>query len=505
MLLLSCVHWIYQHIYQVTEVSGSINGWKHINPYSQQVCSIDNCVNEKIDVGRSYESACTISNCVFVRTQSFGDHGGIIYVMDDLVSIEETVFYNCSVSSAPGMFGETYFNGGAIISGYNPISLNKVCGFGCSAKGNGNFFFVYNCDSLSLEMVSTAKCSDSFIGKTAVYISQIASVQAFHSNNFSYNKAQSNVIDLHNTHTSDLKYCTFYNNHPQNYGSLSIRGGTITISSSNIIENSSPSGEGVIYMEMQGNRCFYHCLFKDNQDVLFKLVLGSLVVSHCYISHSGSTFAGTAASTSNNTESLIGTYEISFYNTHVCDHLAMEAPIETPVETAIETVKETPFHTPAFSPIETVIETPIYTPVRSPNESPIETVIETPIYTPDVSPVETPMMTLIETVKETPFDTPAFSPIETVIETPIYTPDVSPVETPQSSLTLNPTISKSPDQTPDESLNQNNALMVIIGSMAIIGVLFGIVFLFSFYKFGSSRFSGDSYSNENNKEENSVI
>jgi len=194
--------------------------------------------------------------------------------------------------------------------------------------------------------------------------------------------------------------------------------------------------------------------------VLFHLDFGSLVVSHCYISHSGTVFTGLFINTDNNTNSLIGTYPISFYNTHVCDYSSNDGP----------------------------------------NQSPIETVVETPIYTPDISPIETPMMTLDETAIETPIQSPDESPIETVVETPINTPDISPIETPQSSFTFNPTIIESPDQTSVESLNQNNALIVIIGSMAIIGVLFGIVFMFSFYKFDSPSFSGNSHSDENKNE-----
>ena len=447
------------------------------------------CVNDMISVGRSYEASCTVSNCVFQRTQSFLGNGGVIFLgSDQTASISDTVFYNCSVSSTSNMFGETRFNGGAIYSFGGSFSFNKVCAFGCKAKGTGQFLYSFDSNTFSFQMVSVAKCSDGYEGMATLTIGQSSDFQSFHSNNISDNKATLSLIQIWNIVASNLMYCTFINNHPLYYVCILFIGGSTTLTSSNFIENSSPQGNAVVTVEDDGNRFIYHCVFVDNQNVLFFLDYGSLTVNHCYISHSGVSFSGSSINTVNNSNSLFGTYQISFYNTHVCDILSDESPKQTPVETLIETPIETLDISPIETPMMTLIESPIETPINSPNVSPIETLIETPVLTPDVSPIKTPMMTLIE------------SPIET----PMKSPNVTLRETPYLSPTFNPTIIASPDQTQIESVNQNNGLLVVIGSMGIIGALFGIVFLYSFYKFDSPSLSCDSNSIHNTKEENPV-
>lgn len=94
---------------------------------------------------------------------------------------------------------------------------------------------------------------------------------------------------------------------------------TISMSSTNIVNNNSPNGNGVVFLAGGGSLKMLYCIFQNNQNYLLCLFGGSLEVSHSFIDHPTSFSATLSISTTmNNSFIRTQTYFIVYPGSQFC-------------------------------------------------------------------------------------------------------------------------------------------------------------------------------------------
>jgi len=327
------------------------------------------CDMENIDQGRSYSDInIDISHCFFLRSSSYSNSGGVVYVSAGSysMSINETMFYNCICSNY----------GGAIYFDSTNSSLRMICANRCSAP-NDHFAYLSTSQMNHVEYLSVSNCSQTTSGYSSICID--SGDQRLENSNSSMNNAfRRSGIEINSPSSSTNSHCTFSNNEVSDSICIYLYSTTETISMSyaNIVHNNSPSSKGVVTVWGGGLRKMMYCIFYNNQNTLFCVWSGSLEVSHSFIDHSETFSTSTAVSTSdNNSLTNIMTYQLQFFNSLFCnadiplnDKTLKNTPDETLMNTHEETIMHTPDKTLINTPQETLMDTPQETPKISSQE-----------------------------------------------------------------------------------------------------------------------------------------
>jgi len=306
-----------------------MNAKKNLNfsqNHSMRVYYLSLCVNESIDVGRSYYNANTIiSNCIFIRISQYSGYGGVIMIANPSWSndVAFSVFYNCTCSG---------YGGAIYISSSNTSVLNMVCANHCNSAQSVHFAWIKTINTNSIQYLSISYCSHNTIGYHPFYLEE--GYQNLSYTNSSLNGAtMQSGMGLASSFGFISIYCTITNNNVSNSQCLYLNSINGVFSSINLISNNSPSRHGVIYVSV-GSVIFSHCIFFENQDTLFCLSVGVLEIKNSFISHSNNISTSNIVSIGlNNTLTKHNTYQISHYSTHNCvsnSQVIEQTPLFTP-------------------------------------------------------------------------------------------------------------------------------------------------------------------------------
>jgi len=354
-----------------------------------------------------------VSECLF-NAFTGSNQGGVIFLEDKIVnlSLSDTTFCFCGVTN---MGGAIYF----VCSTDSSLNMKKICASNCFAY-YCHFAYVTTCKKYEniIHYIAISNCTndkDDECSLAMIIYNQADHVGSYYisHDNFSYNRANSESC-IRIAYTIDLiiNYSTFFENHANTHGFISIRvrDYNFSVTSCNFVNNTQKNeGKGMIMIDCPSNYSYFSkCILSFNSNTLFEISSDSLFsIQECIINHDPNNFTkGPITMEFNNTVSLfsyIETHPIDHFDTYLCK---AELPIRTPEYTPIIT----PFISPTFDVTKTFEETQIET---------IEpTFQETPDITPDMTPMFSPVITPIETPDKTPLDTPAITPINTPIETP---------------------------------------------------------------------------------------
>jgi len=352
------------------------------NFYNKKMVMVkEGCVNEIMDNGRSYlNTNISISDCYFTRFTPDCWDGGIVFIDGNSFSmiISHTTFFNCACSE----------NGGAIYFSSVNSSLKMVCAYKCHASYYP-FAFLATTNYNSIVYVSVSSCSNESRGCYSMSLNH--GYQVSNNLNSSQNKAGFvSSIRFYGSVSLGCSYSTFSNNRVAT--SICIEFFEIKciakIYFSNIVHNNSPTRDGVIYFRAYWTYSSYrsqmfYCIFLGNEGNLFYVDYPSkLEISHCFISHNGST-----SSMNNNSLTNRATYQIQYYNSHYCfaDNPVLDGspkptstifPTNTAFPTPLNTIlqMQTPYQSqyPLQSPVQS--QYPLQSPVQSqyPLQSPVQ-------------------------------------------------------------------------------------------------------------------------------------
>jgi len=243
------------------------------------------CVDESVDVGRSYQgpSSISIEGCYFRRTLVYSgslSSGGVIFVdsAGHSLVIMNTMFFNCRVASNG--------NGGGIYFRSLEAHLRNICA--CKCSGNACHFASISVNSTKynrVEFLSMLLCPDNKVGDSPIYLDYGDLI-------FSNSNSSSNIVQLfsgaflNNPTSTQSKYCSYSSNYAEieNCIYLSYTNGAMEYT--NVVNNTSPSGTGVLYI-WDGTTNISNCIFMNNSDTLFFADDGHLRIQNCYIYHFG--------------------------------------------------------------------------------------------------------------------------------------------------------------------------------------------------------------------------
>ena len=330
------------------------------------------CKNESLDQGRSYfDEQFDISGCFFSRMSQLAGWGGVIYVQKRSLSLSiyNSIFYNCSSSLA----------GGALYLSCSNSSLIMICAYRCSSAAN-HFAFLDASKKNYVEYVSLSYCS--YITSGVNPIQLYTGDQIVDSTNSSMNNAnQVSGIRIDYSTSFSSSYCTFSNNNVAGYICIYLYSASGIISSANIVHNNSPSSSFGVVRAHFNPPIMKYCIFQDNQNTLFSVSSGSLVISDSFLNHSGIFSTLTSVSTAiNNSFTKTMTYQMQFFKSIYCN-AELPLPERTLGQSPMNTVKETLMNTVK----ETLMNTHEETPMNTHEETLMKTVQETPMNTPQIT------------------------------------------------------------------------------------------------------------------------
>jgi len=276
------------------------------------------CENAQISSGRSYlitSGTFDISYCSFSRSTGLGINGGVIYcVGESNLNVSDCAFYKCSTSGA---------SGGAIYFSASNCNMVRICGMKCKSTSNYHFSFIsgkYE-SKFNFNYISIASCGDLDIYESYHCIYLQKGYQSIYSLNSSKNIIfQPTSLCIDDPSSFHGTRCTFANNRALHSIVIWFMGGTDTriLDYSNILNNNQDTSTWAIVYCHYGSSDYNldHCMFYGNQNTLFTKVSGSITVSNCEISHSGS--LGTYIDGGNNIE-YSSSLKIQHYSTELCD------------------------------------------------------------------------------------------------------------------------------------------------------------------------------------------
>jgi len=314
---------------------------------SKNILSIDTCLNEIIDSGRSY-SNCTINitDCSFRRTAILNGNGGVIYAngVEYSMSILLSTFYGCSSSE----------NGGAIYFIGKESYLNMICASHCYAH-----YYVYAYIEISMnntiDYLSILNCY--YEHGLNNPIGFLLNNHCLFSSNLSSNRAENvDAFGIANYNYLKCSYCTISDNYAYGYTSIEIYGGEGLFLFVNIINNYDTSNVfGLIFICNGAKYSLEYCIFDNNHATLFYCSSSEVEIANSYINHIGTFSSKDSITTiSNNSFTQMQTYKFEFFQSQSC-HADNPIPLPTPKPTrsAIKTLDPTPLQTPPSSPKQT--------------------------------------------------------------------------------------------------------------------------------------------------------
>jgi len=423
------------------------------------------CVNENISQGVSYiNNNIDISNCFFIRTSQYSGSGGVIYVNQASFSmnISLSMFYNCASSS----------NGGAIYFSSLSSFMKMICANSCSSI-HYTFAYLLASENNQMDFLSVSYCS-TITGIGTVWAKN--GKQIFDCTNISMNTVKSySGVTFESPSELTCSHCSFSNNRASTYMCVGFWYTVGTMVFANIIHNNCPQiNYGIVY-SYEGSHFMYYCIFDMNQDTLFVVELGSLTVSHCFISHA-QTFStrGSVSTANNNTFTKKTTYHILFFSSHYCN-------ADAPLSTIPFTLNPTPLGTLKETVENTIGVTPLLTPYRSYGDhEPNQSIFPFPTPFNSHFPIQTPFNTHF------PVHTPQFT----------FPPEITPFRSFPLDYVVR-TLLNSNDQI-NSSEEQNKTSVLFIYSTLLLSFL--VVVMIS-YGFGKQRGSKNSNSSSSSKKQ----
>jgi len=347
----------------------------------------ENCYNEVIAQGRSYyRQNISISDCIFLRSSQFSGYGGIIFLDGSYtMSISYSMFYLCTCSE----------RGGGIYTSTINTSLQMNCAYGCSASWF-HFADLGSSQENHVNYLSISLCSPL---KSGYYpFALFGGDQIICNTNSSFNNAaQVSGFGTWSSIIFKSSFCTITENKISVHICIYFQSMIGEMQYANIIKNQSPT----VYVEFNAPRMSY-CIFDMNQDTLLRVSYGgTLDVSHCFISHTGTVSDGLPITISNNNTFIKKpTYLLKMFGSYYCY---------------------------ADVPLSRVSTTPNYSPRSTMGLSPINTMDKTPMNTMDKTPMNT--MNRSNDVTATNVHTPVITPPETISNTnaPALTDNPKPI------------------------------------------------------------------------------
>lgn len=264
----------------------------------------DNCNNQGIIIGRSYENTdIDISHCCFLHMSHFSGNGGVILVSTSFLSmsIYDSMFHNCSCFNQGGAI---YFNS----------SLSKIR-MVCASRCNGSWYhfaLISASQDNKIDFLSLTLCSINANGYFTIEIN--SGYQTVSNTNSSLNQGYRGTgIRVLNPNSYLSHHCTFSNNVVSNAMCVNFVGGSGKMSFSNIIHNNSPASLGVVTIGGFGIYNMEFCIFDFNQNTLFYVATGNISIFSSYIKHDGIT-----SSINNNSLTRFNSYSLEFYGSNYC-------------------------------------------------------------------------------------------------------------------------------------------------------------------------------------------
>ena len=243
-----------------------------------------------------------LSRCIFQRNHQYTGSGSVIYVLNIgvVLNLYNCIFFNCSSTT----------NGGAIWYSSNientKILLKRLCINNCYTN-NAMYQFGYLLvkNNITLSLNSIYQCD--FIKGASYSISLNSGTQYIESVNMTENKLICSAPHFNNANKLDYKYSNIANDLPYR---IRLRLDSSTnnfISFLNIINCSSPAGDGIIYS--YGNYNLSNLIVFNTKDLFFRIFTGTLNLRDSYISHSGT--IGTITTLNVQTNFLTNSFIIS--------------------------------------------------------------------------------------------------------------------------------------------------------------------------------------------------
>jgi len=327
--------------------------WPQLWMVYNDIVSGTGCESESLDQGRSYsQTNISISGCFFSRSSQYSGSGGVIYVSGGSYSMNAnfSMFFNCVCSST----------GGAIYFNSYSSCLRMICANSCScgSADNGNYAYIRASQINQLEYLSVSYCSPTISGQRTIYFS-IGNQKVDNTNSSMNNVIFTSGILIDTPSSFTSSHCTFSNNIVTDFDCISFWENSGIMQFTNIVHNNSPSRYGVV--DIYGSFSIKYAIFYNNQNTLFSLRSGSLLVSHSFISHSGTFSTSTMVSTTNNTITKRQTYQLQFFNSHYCN-------ADFPLMTPLSTIEPSPHITPYRSYGEQSAHQTLF-PVHSPHQT----------------------------------------------------------------------------------------------------------------------------------------
>ena len=374
-------------------------------------------------------------DCFFERNNQYDGvddtltgNGGVIFCLSSkavIMTITSCTFSQCGARSSGAIYFKSNFAN-------SQAKLSKVCAYRCYAVSNGNYNFGsfsvsdHTTSKNEVSLTSVLNCNQFSQGKYTVLLHNGEVVISQY--NVTENLCEKGSMGFYQAHRKlRASLCTFYKNKITGKSQLDSTGNNGEFTTSNFIGNNSPGGDGIITVLM-GALTIKGCIFKDNQNLIFRCSFGTLTLNECYINHydENSIYSGTISWVSSVIEDA-PTHEIIHLSTYHC----------------VNNIE--PDQTPELTIQETLDLTPIETPLNTLECTPLNTIIDTLQNTPINTILPTISLTLNPTIKETLNPTISLTFDPTLIET--LDPTIKETLNPTISLTFDPTLKETLDPT----------------------------------------------------------
>jgi len=328
---------------------------------------ISECLNETIEVGRSYiYQSVSLEECFFSRLKLFsGDDGGVINITGPsfTMNISFCTFTCCFCSK----------DGGAIYFDSINSTITFTCAFNCQS-GYGHFAWIESNLINTIDFLSIAKCSNRTEGSFSVMIAY--GYQKIENTNSSLNLAKDHSSIKYQWPASlQNSYCTTSNNNASLYTCMRFHKTNGNVQYSNIIMNNSPNEYGILYLTENSKCTFQFVTFAFNHDTLFYISSSQMNLSHCFIYHSG-TISNGSLNLFNVLYENHESYSLVFFSTYLCF-------ADNPWYIPSPSIESTLSNTPSSSNMLTQANTPHNTPFQSPKTTHESTIEPTPHRTYD--------------------------------------------------------------------------------------------------------------------------
>ena len=259
-----------------------------------------------------------IFNCFFMRMNYFYDIGGVIYSLDNELNLtlNECNFYKCSAKQFGCIFIKNSLGA--------TVQQNKICASMCSALLGFQYGYVLSTNNIETQnSFILSSIINSFFDESGYTLQLTNGYQTISNYNSSKNLAShATCLRLSSGKFSKVIHSNFHSNHIKLHIIIDFEiylNHLLTLS--NIINNTSPTW-GIITTMANGYVTVDHCIFFQNNNILFYIYSGGISVQNCILNHFNNSITGNNVNLlTNNTITnlfLIETLNISLLNPLFC-------------------------------------------------------------------------------------------------------------------------------------------------------------------------------------------